>query len=87
MQKLSIDINTVRKDKTFWFARFSCAFLQTLPSSISLPQPIIVMPLSVNQDITSVVSSTPKCQTKEIIPTVRTQSKQTFIFRVRVLQI
>ena len=48
--------------------RLSCAFFQSLPSGIPLPQPIIMMPYSIHQNNPSLVPSTPKCQSKKKVP-------------------
>ena len=48
-----------------WSGRLPCAFFQSLPSGIPLPQPTIMMPYSIHQNSPSVVPSTPKCQSKK----------------------
>ena len=57
--------NTVRQEKATWSGQLSCAFFQSLPSGISLSQPIIMMSYSIHQNSLSLVPSTPKCQSKK----------------------
>ena len=37
------NVHTVREEEASWSGRFPCAFFQSLPSGIPLPQPIIMM--------------------------------------------
>ena len=66
MQTLFENVHTVRDEEATWSGRLPCTFLQSLPSGIPLPQPIIIlmMPHSIHQHSPSVVPSTPKCQSK-----------------------
>ena len=66
MQNLFENVHTVRKEEATWSGRLPCAFFQSLPSGIPLPQPIIMMPYSIHQNSPSVVPSTPKYQSKKI---------------------
>ena len=56
------------QEEATWSGRLPCAFFQSLPSGIPLPQPIIMMPYSIHQNNPSVVPSTPKCQSKKKVP-------------------
>ena len=56
------------QEEATWSGRLPCAFFQSLPSGIPLPQPIIMMPYSIHQNNPSVVPSTPKCQSKKNLP-------------------
>ena len=66
MQNLFENVHTVREEEATWSGRLPCAFFQSLPSEIPLPQPIIMMPYSIHQNSPSVLPSTPKCQSKKI---------------------
>ena len=68
MQNLFQNVHTVREKEATWSGRLPCAFFQSLPSGIPLPQPIIMMPYSIHQNSPSVVPSTPKCQSKKKVP-------------------
>ena len=68
MQNLFENVHTVREEEATWSGRLPCTFLQSLPSGIPLPQPIIMMPHSIHQHSPSVVPSTPKCQSKKKVP-------------------
>ena len=68
MQNLFENVHTVREEEATWSGRLPCAFFQSLPSGIPLPQPIIMMPYSIHQNSPSVVPSTPKCQSKKKVP-------------------
>ena len=68
MQNLFENVHTVREEEATWSGRLPCAFFQSLPSGIPLPQPIIMMPYSIHQNSPSVVPSTPKCQSKKKEP-------------------
>ena len=68
MQNLFENVHTVREEEATWSGRLPCAFFQSLPSGIPLPQPIIMMPYSIHQNNPSVVPSTPKCQSKKKVP-------------------
>ena len=48
MQNLFENVHTVREEEATWSGRLPCAFFQSLPSGISLPQPVIMMPYSIN---------------------------------------
>ena len=37
------NVHTVREEEATWSGRLPCAFFQSLPSGIPLPQPIIMM--------------------------------------------
>ena len=67
-QNLFENVHTVREEEATWSGRLPCAFFQSLPSGIPLPQPIIMMPHSIHQNSPSVMPSTPKCQSKKKIP-------------------
>ena len=43
MQNLFENVHTVREEEATWSGRLPCAFFQSLPSGIPLPQPIIMM--------------------------------------------
>ena len=43
------NVHTVREEEATSSGRLPCAFFQSLPSGISLPQPIIMMPYSIHQ--------------------------------------
>ena len=45
MQNLFENIHTVREEEATWSGRLPCAFFQSLPSGIPLPQPIIMTPV------------------------------------------
>ena len=45
MQNLFENVHTVREEEATWSGRLPCAFFQSLPSGIPLPQPIIMMPV------------------------------------------
>ena len=62
------NVHTVREEEATWSGQLCCAFFQSLPSGIPLPQPIIMMPHSIHQNSSSVVPSTPKCQSKKKLP-------------------
>ena len=62
MQILFENVHTVREEEATWSGRLPCAFFQSLPSGIPLPQSIIIMPYSIHQNCPSVVPCTPKCQ-------------------------
>ena len=49
MQNLFENVHTVREEEATWSGRLPCAFFQSLPSGIPLPQPIIMMPYSIHQ--------------------------------------
>ena len=49
MQNLFKNVHTVREEEATWSGRLPCAFFQSLPSGIPLPQPIIMMPYSIHQ--------------------------------------
>ena len=68
MQNLFENVHTVREEEATWSGQLPCAFFQSLPSGIPLPQPIIMMPYSIRQNSPSVVPSTPKCQSKKKVP-------------------
>ena len=68
MQNLSENVHTVREEEATWSGRLPCAFFQSPPSGIPLPQPTIMMPYSIHQNSPSVVPSTPKCQSKKKVP-------------------
>ena len=68
MQNLFENVHTVREEEATWSGRLPCAFFQSLPSGIPLPQPIKMMPYSIHQNSPSVVPSTPKCQSKKKVP-------------------
>jgi len=68
MQNLFDNVHTVREEETTWSGQLPCAFIQSLPSGIPLPQPILMMPYSIHQNSPSVVPSTPKCQSKKKVP-------------------
>ena len=68
MHHLFENVHTVREEEATWSGRLPCAFFQSLPSGIPLPQPIIMMPYSIHQNSPSVVPSTPKCQSKKKVP-------------------
>ena len=68
MQNLFENVHTVREEEATWSGRLPCAFFQSLPSGIPLPQPIIMMPYSIHQNSPSVVPFTPKCQSKRKVP-------------------
>ena len=42
MQNLFENVHTVREEEATWSGRLPCAFFQSLPSGISLPQPIMI---------------------------------------------
>ena len=54
MQNLFENVHTVREEEATWSGRLPCAFFQSLPSGIPLPQPIIMMPYSIHQNSPSV---------------------------------
>ena len=56
MQNLFENVHTVREEEATWSGRLPCAFCQSLPFEIPLPQPIIMMPYSIHQNSPSVVS-------------------------------
>jgi len=68
MQNLFDNVHTVREEETTWSGWLPCAFIQSLPSGIPLPQPILMMPYSIHENSPSVVPSTPKCQSKKKVP-------------------
>ena len=68
MQNLFENVHTVREEEATWSGRLPCAFFQSLPSGIPLPQPIVMMPYSIHQNSPSVVPCTPKCQSKKKVP-------------------
>ena len=68
MHHLFENVHTVREEEATWSGRLPCHFFQSPPSQIPLPQPIIMMPYSIHQNSPSVVSSTPKCQSKKKVP-------------------
>ena len=45
MQNLFENEHTVREEEDTWSGRLPCAFFQSLPSVIRLPQPVIMMPV------------------------------------------
>ena len=49
MQNLFENVHTVREEEATWSGRLPCAFFQSLPSGIPLPQPTIMMPYSNHQ--------------------------------------
>ena len=49
MQNLVEIAHTVREEGATWSGQLPCAFLKCLPSGISLPQPIIMMPYTIHQ--------------------------------------
>ena len=61
MQNVFENVHIARKEEATWSGRLPCAFFQSLPSGIPLPQPIIMMPYSIHQNSPSEVPSTPKC--------------------------
>ena len=67
-QNLFQNVHTVREEEATWGGRLPCTLLQSLPSGIPLPQPIIMIPFAINQNSPSVVPSTPKCQSKQEVP-------------------
>ena len=42
MQNLFENVHTVREEEATWSGRLPCAFFQSLPSGIPLPQPIMI---------------------------------------------
>ena len=50
MQNLFQIVLTVREEEAPWSGRLPCAFFQSLPSGIPLPQPIIMIPYSIHQN-------------------------------------
>ena len=50
MHNLFENVHTVREElkEATWSGRLPCAFFQSLPSGILLPQPIIMMPYSIH---------------------------------------
>ena len=50
MQNLFENVHTVREEEATWSGRLPCAFFQSLPSGIPLPQPIIMIPYSIHQN-------------------------------------
>ena len=46
IQSLFENVHTVREEEATWSGWLPCAFFQSLPSGIPLPQPIIMMPHS-----------------------------------------
>ena len=67
MQNLFENVHTVREEEATWSGRLPCAFFQSRPSGVPLPQPIIMMPYSIHQNSPSVVPST-QCQSKKKVP-------------------
>ena len=68
MQNLLENVHTVREEEATCSGRLPCAFFQSLPSGVPLPQLIIMMSYSINQNSPSVVPSSPKCQSKKKVP-------------------
>ena len=56
MQNLFENVHTVREEKATWSGRLPCAFFQSLPSGILLPQPIVMIPYSFQRNSPSVCS-------------------------------
>ena len=67
-QNLYGNVHTVREEEATRSGRLPCAFFQSLPSGIPLPQPIKMMPYSIHQNSSSVLPSSPKCQSKKKVP-------------------
>ena len=50
MKNLFENVHTVREEEATWGRRLPCAFFQSLPSGIPLPQSIKMLPYSIHQN-------------------------------------